>query len=145
MIQSETGIENKAIESAITQMLPDYLVDFESIELFLTYPPPDFCDERLSLEEAPITLECLWILDEAFDSAVQKSLSVAVDKALSTLREREQNVLRERYGFSGDEKTLEQVGEMLGVTRERIRQIEAKAPRRLRHPARSKHIKDFYE
>ena len=63
---------------------------------------------------------------------------------LGTLTEREEKVLRLRFGLDdGTPRTLEEVGTMFGVTRERIRQIEAKALRKLRHPSRSRRLKDF--
>ena len=62
-----------------------------------------------------------------------------------TLTEREADVLRMRFGmYDGRTHTLEEVGQIFGVTRERIRQIENKAIRKLRHPSRAKKIKDFY-
>ncbi|MBO7353128.1 MAG: RNA polymerase sigma factor RpoD, partial [Lachnospiraceae bacterium] len=67
-------------------------------------------------------------------------------KVLETLTEREQKVLRLRFGLDdGRTRTLEEVGKEFNVTRERIRQIEAKALRKLRHPSRSKKLKDFLE
>ena len=69
-----------------------------------------------------------------------------IQKALSTLTDRERRVLELRYGLDdGRPRTLEEVGQEFGVTRERIRQIEAKALRKLRHPARGKILKDFVE
>ena len=62
-----------------------------------------------------------------------------------TLTDREENVLRLRFVDDGRTRTLEEVGKVFGVTRERIRQIEAKALRKLRHPSRSKQLKDFLE
>jgi RNA polymerase primary sigma factor len=63
---------------------------------------------------------------------------------LDTLTEREQKVLLLRFGLTdGRTRTLEEVGKEFNVTRERIRQIEAKALRKLRHPSRSKHLKGF--
>ena len=65
---------------------------------------------------------------------------------LDTLTPREEMVLRLRYGIDdGHPRTLEEVGKEFGVTRERIRQIEAKALRKLRHPQRSKKLKDFID
>ncbi|EKB57146.1 RNA polymerase sigma factor RpoD [Falseniella ignava] len=69
-----------------------------------------------------------------------------LEEVLDTLTDREENVLRLRFGLDdGNIRTLEQVGKVFGVTRERIRQIEAKALRKLRHPSRSKQLKDFLE
>ena len=66
--------------------------------------------------------------------------------ALSTLTERERKVILLRFGLEdGHPKTLEEVGKVFGVTRERIRQIEAKALRKLKHPSRSKLLKDYLE
>ena len=63
---------------------------------------------------------------------------------LGTLTEREEKVLKLRFGLAdGRSRTLEEVGKEFNVTRERIRQIEAKALRKLRHPSRSKKLKDF--
>ena len=64
---------------------------------------------------------------------------------LDTLTDREENVLRLRFGLDDGRRTLEEVGKVFGVTRERIRQIEAKALRKLRHPSRSKRLKDFMD
>ena len=68
-----------------------------------------------------------------------------IDHGKTTLTEREADVLRMRFGmYDGRTHTLEEVGQIFGVTRERIRQIENKAIRKLRHPSRAKKIKDFY-
>src|SRR5699024_11876518 len=69
-----------------------------------------------------------------------------LEDGLYTLTDREENVLRLRFGLDdGRTRTLEEVGKVFGVTRDRIRQIEAKALRKLRHPSRSKRLKDFLE
>ena len=69
-----------------------------------------------------------------------------IDDILLTLTEREEKVIRLRFGLEdGKARTLEEVGQMFGVTRERIRQIEAKALRKLRHPSRSRKLKDYLD
>ncbi len=78
------------------------------------------------------------------DAAAMTFLKTKVDEVLSTLTPREAEVLRLRFGLKdGTPQTLEEVGKEFNVTRERIRQIEAKALRKLRHPSRSKHLKDL--
>jgi RNA polymerase primary sigma factor len=78
------------------------------------------------------------------DAAAQMILHEQIDKVLNTLSQREAMVLKMRYGLiDGKAKTLEEVGQYFNVTRERIRQIEVKALRKLRHPSRSKHLKVF--
>ena len=75
---------------------------------------------------------------------IHELLKDEISDVLLTLTEREEQVLRLRFGLDdGSCKTLEEVGQMFGVTRERIRQIEAKALRKLRHPSRSRKLKDF--
>ena len=79
------------------------------------------------------------------DATSNALLSEALKEILDTLTEREADVLRMRFGmYDGRTHTLEEVGQIFGVTRERIRQIENKAIRKLRHPSRAKRIKDFY-
>ena len=80
------------------------------------------------------------------ESAIRKNLHMQVRKVLNTLTEREEKVLRWRFGIGEQtDHTLEEVGQEFDVTRERIRQIEAKALRKLRHPSRSKQLKSFME
>ena len=76
--------------------------------------------------------------------ATNELLKDEISEVLQTLTEREEKVIRLRFGLEdGKSRTLEEVGQMFGVTRERIRQIEAKALRKLRHPSRSRKLKDY--
>lgn len=80
------------------------------------------------------------------DAAAFTLLHEQLMEVLLTLTEREQKVLRLRFGLDdGRPRTLEEVGKQFNVTRERIRQIEAKALRKLRHPSRSKKLKDYLD
>ena len=80
------------------------------------------------------------------DAAVNLNLAEQIRKVLSTLTPREERVLRMRFGIGEKaDHTLEEVGQEFTVTRERIRQIEAKAIRKLRHPKRSRNLKNFVE
>jgi RNA polymerase primary sigma factor len=80
------------------------------------------------------------------EAASYQLLKDQVDDVLYTLSDREARVLQLRFGLEdGRSRTLEEVGRDFGVTRERIRQIEAKALRKLRHPSRSKKLRDFLE
>ena len=79
------------------------------------------------------------------DATSNTLLAEALTEILGTLTDREADVLRMRFGmFDGRTHTLEEVGQIFGVTRERIRQIENKAIRKLRHPSRARKIRDFY-
>ena len=91
-----------------------------------------------------------FIVDESAKSpmevASQNLLREQLLAVIDTLTPREQQVIRERYGLmDGKAKTLEEVGKEFSVTRERIRQIEAKALRKLKHPNRSKKLVDFID
>lgn len=80
------------------------------------------------------------------DTVIHNSLREQIEEALKTLTEREAKVLRMRFGLGdGNEHTLEEVGQQFKVTRERIRQIEAKALRKLKHPTRSKKLRSFLD
>lgn len=77
---------------------------------------------------------------------LHRHLKEQLDEVLDTLTEREQKVLRLRFGMNdGRARTLEEVGREFDVTRERIRQIEAKALRKLRHPSRSRKLRDYLD
>jgi len=84
--------------------------------------------------------------DAPADMATKRMLTQAVEEALGELTEREQEIVRMRFGLDdGQARTLEDVGKEFGVTRERIRQIEAKTLAKLRHPMRSQRLKEFLE
>ncbi|MFD2171078.1 RNA polymerase sigma factor RpoD [Tumebacillus lipolyticus] len=122
---------------------------------------PDKVREILKIAQEPVSLETPigeeddshlgdFIEDQdalaPADAAAYELLKEQLEDVLDTLTEREENVLRLRFGLDdGRTRTLEEVGKVFGVTRERIRQIEAKALRKLRHPSRSKRLKDFLE
>ena len=81
---------------------------------------------------------------DPYEYTAKMKLREELDEVLATLTEREERVLRLRFGLiDGRQRTLEEVGKEFNVTRERIRQIEAKALRKLKHPSRSKKLKDF--
>ncbi|GAB4073426.1 RNA polymerase sigma factor RpoD [Barrientosiimonas marina] len=122
---------------------------------------PDKVREILKIAQEPVSLETPigeeddshlgdFIEDQEAvsptDHASYELLKEQLEGVLDTLTDREENVLRLRFGLDdGRTRTLEEVGKVFGVTRERIRQIEAKALRKLRHPSRSKRLKDFLE
>lgn len=122
---------------------------------------PDKVREILKIAQEPVSLETPigeeddshlgdFIEDEVIENPVDYTTRVVLreqlDEVLDTLTDREENVLRLRFGLDdGKMRTLEDVGKVFNVTRERIRQIEAKALRKLRHPSRSKQLKDFIE
>src|SRR5690625_7958813 len=122
---------------------------------------PDKVRDILKISQKPISLETTigeeddsqlgdFIEDQEAispsDHAAYELLKEQQEEVLDTLTDREENVLRLRFGLDdGRTRTLEEVGKVIGVTRERIRQIEAKALRKLRHPSRSKQLKDFLD
>ena len=123
--------------------------------------PVDRVREILKISQEPVSLETPigeeedshlgdFIQDDNVevpaDAATYTLLHEQLMEVLSTLTEREQKVLRLRFGLDdGRPRTLEEVGRQFNVTRERIRQIEAKALRKLRHPSRSKVLKDYLD
>ena len=123
--------------------------------------PTDKVREILKIAQEPVSLETPigeeddshlgdFIEDKDATSPEQHAsyelLKEQLEEVLDTLTDREENVLRLRFGLDdGRTRTLEEVGKVFGVTRERIRQIEAKALRKLRHPSRSNQLKDFLD
>ena len=98
-------------------------------------------DQIYELEELLEDTQQIPIEEQVVDSA----LITEIEKVLSTLTDREERVIRLRFGIGGeDEHTLEQIGEILHLTRERVRQIENEAMRKMRNPNRSKSLRAFY-
>ena len=142
IILQETGKEPTAEELA------------EKLEL-----PVEMVKSILEMNQDPISLETPvgseedselgdFVEDDKFanpyDATTRVLLKEQLDEVLKTLNEREEMVLRYRYGLDdGSQKTLEEVGKIFNVTRERIRQIEVKALRKLRHPSRRKKLEDY--
>ena len=122
---------------------------------------PDKVREILKIAQEPVSLETPigeeddshlgdFIEDEVIENPVDYTTRIVLreqlDEVLDTLTDREENVLRLRFGLDdGKMRSLEDVGKVFNVTRERIRQIEAKALRKLRQPSRSKPLRDFIE
>ena len=123
--------------------------------------PPDRVREILRISQDPLSLDSPvgeeddsnladfiedLSADAPADMATKRMLAQAVEIALADLTEREQEIVRMRFGLDdGQARTLEDVGREFGVTRERIRQIEAKTLAKLRHPMRSQRLKEFLE
>jgi len=123
--------------------------------------PPEKVREIVKVAQLPISLEAPMGEEEdshlgdfiedrnalpPVDAASRQLLKEQIDEVLSSLTPREQRVLQLRFGLEdGRSRTLEEVGKEFSVTRERIRQIEAKALRKLRHPSRSRKLKDYLE
>jgi RNA polymerase primary sigma factor len=83
---------------------------------------------------------------DALDAAAFGLLQVQLQAVLATLNEREAGVVRLRFGLTdGRSRTLDEIGRVYGVTRERIRQIEARSMTKLRHPARSQKLRDYLD
>lgn len=82
--------------------------------------------------------------DDLFEKAARSILRNAFDELLDTFTPREQEIICLRFGFGGVPQTLEEVGQIFNITRERVRQIENKCIRSLRHPSKAKKIRDFY-
>ncbi|MDR0319541.1 MAG: RNA polymerase sigma factor RpoD [Rickettsiales bacterium] len=127
----------------------------------IIYMPVEKIHKALKVNLKPVSLEAPLggdedssrmeiIADEnardPFHSAVQKNIRQVFTKLLAELTPTEENVLRQRYGMNTNRTlTLEEVGEHVGVTRERIRQIQEKAIQKLRHPTRARKLRSFYE
>lgn len=102
--------------------------------------------DRLGLTLMKLSSDTVVSADASFEDVYRDTMRVAIENVLGKLKPREWQVICERYGLSdGVEKTLEEIGSSMNVTRERIRQIETKALRKLRHPSKAKYLQDFYK
>ncbi len=132
---------DKDAERTIAQMIPD-----SRIEDFLNLYSDEYGendDVMLGSMLGSISPDTVVSDEDALQVIHNKILGEVVAGALKDLTPREEEILKLRYGFGGPEQTLEQVGNRYNITRERVRQIEANALRKLRHPSRSKKLRAF--
>ena len=143
MIVERIGCSYQDAKKILGQMIPDEriedLLSLYTDEIEEYYPK----DLNIGAVLSSLSTETILTDEDAFLAVQNKMLQEVLNDVLLTLTPREEKVLRLRYGLEGPERTLEEVGVEFNVTRERIRQIEAKAMRKLRHPARSKRLKDY--
>ena len=151
----------KMREMTFEDIDPKEIQDVEKLKIDVKKSKPEKVREILKIAQEPVSLETPigeeedshlgdFIQDDNVpvpaDAAAFTLLKEQLVEVLSTLTDREQKVLRLRFGLDdGRARTLEEVGKEFNVTRERIRQIEAKALRRLRHPSRSRKLKDYLD
>ena len=105
-------------------------------------PPEDQLDNESQMRFSIDLIEAT--TDGPFEIVERKVLRENLEKLLESFTSREQEIIRLRFGFDGVPQTLEEVGQIFNITRERVRQIENKCIRRLRHPSKAKIIRDFY-
>lgn len=139
-----------ALEASAEYLFPESLMGIIREGLISEKRVANFGDEHLTrlLESRKLLmLEAgKRIEGNMYDSIVDPTLREQIKEVLATLKPREQEILRMRFGLDGkDSRTLEEIGREFGLGSERIRQIEAKALRKLRHPARSRILKDYLE
>jgi len=143
----ETDYKKRMEKISQTSRMPVELIE-DCLRIFYQFIGTTSLDAPVG-EEGDVSLG-EFVSDEEQDSvedlAIKSEMKREIEAALGGLREREREVLRLRFGFvDGRTRTLEEVGEMYGVTRERIRQIEVKALRKLKYYAKRRNLKDFYE
>lgn len=144
VVVERIGCSEQDAEKILMQLIPDEriedLLEIHTDESEEHYPKDWIIEGVLS----KLSTETILSDEDAFLSVQSKLLQEDIRSVLSTLTPKEEKVLRMRYGFDGPECTLEEIGAVFKVTRERIRQIEAKALRKLRHDLRLKRLKDYW-
>jgi RNA polymerase primary sigma factor len=152
-IQEQCGCSVDQVEDIINQSMPIesldaiyemYLENIEKDEIYDDVFEINVENEMQGNDFRNINLDSLYWNDNVYKEIEQRGLRETLENLMEELTDREREVLRMRYGFEdGDEKTLEEVGQMFGVTRERIRQIESKAIKKLSYPTRIRKLEDF--
>lgn len=141
-LSQELGREPKPEELAVELEMPVEKVK----EILVAGMDPISLDKPVETGEEKSTVQD-FIKDEdnvVGETAEQQALSEEIEEVLMTLGEREESIIRMRFGIGTNKtSTLEDIAQVFGITRERVRQIEAKALRKLRSPNRSKRLKDF--
>lgn len=144
MIIERIGCSEKDAKSVLMQMIPDEhiedLLELHTDDIEENYHKDWMIGEVLS----NFSTETILSYDDAFLSVQNKLLHEEIKAVLSTLKPKEEKVLRMRYGLEGPERTLEEIGAEFKVTRERIRQIESKALRKLRGSLKVRRLKDSW-
>lgn len=140
MIQNKLDCNAEQAEDVVRQSMPIESFD-DSYEWFLKNIEKDEKKEYVSCNRC---VDAFYWHDDWYKKIEQGALRETLEELMEELRPREQAIIRARYGFDdGVEKTLEEIGHMMGVTRERIRQIELKAMKKLQNPTRMEKLKDF--
>ena len=140
LIQDRLGCGIDQAEDIINQSMPIESLD-DIYEMFLKNIEEDEIQEDVFQN---FNSDIFYWNDDIYEEIEQRALRETLENLMGELKDRECEVLKARYGFEdGVEKTLEEVGQAFGVTRERIRQIESKALIKLAHPTRTRKLKDF--
>lgn len=142
----EKCYEDYICGNLVAHVMKKLEVDYSTAHRYLEYIfPCAYIDDFLDDNEDEVFSDFGLMEYEMLEKINKRKGKDTIADLISHLKPREQEVLLERFGFiNGGPKTLEQVGQVMGVTRERVRQIEAKAIRRLQHPSRIKILKEFY-
>lgn len=144
MIMDRLECSEKDAENVVAQSIPDYRIE-DLIKLYSgEYGECEHIDTMVGAMLESIAPDTVTYDEDIFEAVHTQMLGEVLSNALSKLNPREEEVLKLRYGFNGREQTLEEVGSKLGVTRERVRQIEKSALRKLRHPSIGKNLGDFW-